>query len=90
MNNGLRKYGMTIDDYEWMLALQDGKCAICSVEPDPNGIKAASRLHVDHDHDGNFVRKLLCNRCNMGIGYMRDDPIILRAAADYIEAHQLT
>ncbi|MFD6554575.1 endonuclease VII domain-containing protein [Streptomyces sp. NPDC058398] len=81
-------YGLTLDEYAAMLARQDGRCAICGSPPDPDGVKAASRLHVDHDHATGAVRELLCNRCNMGVGYFRDDPDLLRAAAEYIERHR--
>jgi len=71
-----------------MVAKQGNRCAICGTEPDPQGVKATSRLHVDHDHIAGTVRDLLCNRCNMGIGYFLDDPVRLRAAAGYIELHR--
>jgi hypothetical protein len=70
-----------------MLTAQDSKCAICGGGP-AGGIKAAARLHVDHDHDTGKVRALLCNGCNRGIGYLKDDPALLRVAADYIEQHK--
>lgn len=81
-------YGLTWDQYQAMLETQGGQCAICGATPDPNGIKASSRLHVDHDHETGKVRALLCNRCNQGIGYFRDDPGYMRRAAGYIEQHR--
>ena len=39
---------------------------------------------VDHDHKTGQVRGLLCDRCNLGIGYMQDGPDILIAAARYV------
>jgi len=71
-----------------MFSAQDGLCAICADPPNPNGIKAGSRLHVDHCHATGRVRALLCNSCNRGIGYFRDDPARLRAALAYLAAHQ--
>lgn len=84
----IRRYGVTYDVYVAMLDDQDNRCAICGRTPDPNGIKAASRLHVDHDHLTGTVRQLLCGRCNQGVGFFGDDPDRLRAAADYIERHR--
>ena len=68
-----------------MLAAQGGLCAVCGDEPPPGGIKASSRLHVDHDHATGKVRALLCTRCNRGIGYMRDRPGLLGLAVDSME-----
>lgn len=79
----LRKYGITLAQYDEMYAAQGGECAICAATSD-------RRLHVDHDHATGAVRSLLCTRCNPGIGYFMDDPALLRAAADYLEAHQST
>jgi len=71
-----------------MLAAQQGRCAICGDPPDPDGVRAASRLHADHDHTTGMVRELLCVRCNSGVGLFRDDPALLRVAAAYIERHR--
>ena len=62
-----------------MLAAQDGLCAICGTAP---------AAHVDHDHETGAVRQLLCFHCNGGLGQFRDDPVVLRAAADYVERHR--
>lgn len=72
-------YGITESDYDRMLAEQNGTCAICGATESP--------LAVDHDHETGAVRGLLCQRCNTGLGQMRDDPEILRAAADYLVTH---
>jgi hypothetical protein len=89
LRNALRRYNMTPDELRRLTAEQNNRCATCGAEPDPNGIKAAARLHVDHDHITGRLRKLLCNRCNLGVGYFRDDPALLRVMADYIEAHRI-
>ena len=75
----LRRYGLTIDDYNRMLAAQDGKCKICR-KTCPTG----RRLSVDHCHKTNRVRGLLCDPCNRGLGSFRDEPERLIAAANYL------
>lgn len=77
-----RKYGIGWAEYCALLARQRGLCAICgSDKPGGRGL-----MHVDHDHATGRVRGLLCNACNRAIGQMADDPVRLRAAADYLES----
>lgn len=75
-------YGISIDDYDRMLAGQGGCCAVCGV---PGGEARPHRLHVDHDHITGLVRGLLCANCNHALGKLRDDPNLIRALAAYIE-----
>lgn len=86
--HNLRKYGLTVEDYGRLLAGQGGVCAICGSPPNPDGVRAASRLHPDHDHETGRNRALLCLNCNVGIGHFRDDPDLMQAAADYIKRHR--
>lgn len=79
----LKKYGLTVEQYEGMVALQEGKCAICRKTPTGDGFKGA--LHVDHNHATGRVRKLLCFNCNLMVGNAKESPEILRAAATYME-----
>lgn len=39
----------------------------------------------DHDHKTGKFRGFLCNRCNLALGLMKDNPSKIRALADYIE-----
>jgi hypothetical protein len=77
-----RKYGITLEQYDEMLRAQGGVCAICTREPHPT-----ISLHVDHDHETGALRGLLCFPCNQAIGSLREDPFLLRAAADYLDDH---
>ena len=82
--------GMTISVFEAMLAEQGGVCAICQKaekDADNTGTGAVRKMSIDHDHDTDAVRGILCNTCNRGIGLFSDDPSILRAAADYLDRH---
>jgi hypothetical protein len=74
------RYGITLDDYANMLESQGGGCAICGAEPGKGRV-----LDVDHCHDEGHVRGLLCRSCNLCLGRMKDDPSMLRKAADYLE-----
>lgn len=78
------KYGMTPEDFESMLADQDGVCAICL------GENKGKCLVVDHCHESGRVRGLLCNACNLAVGHFNDDPRSMRSAAEYIERGRQT
>lgn len=73
------KYGMSEEDYETLLANQDGVCAICKKD------QKQRRLAVDHCHTTGVVRGLLCDACNHGIGKFKDNPDLLIAAANYLK-----
>ncbi len=73
--------GITPELYTELLNLQNGGCAICGKTAREN----RKNLAVDHDHKTMKVRGLLCNRCNLGIGYLEDKADVLKSAARYIE-----
>lgn len=76
-----RKYGVTLADYDRMLADQGGCCAICR-KPEVQQFKGV--FHVDHDHATGAVRGLLCRGCNHMLGVVGDDPAILARAIRYL------
>lgn len=80
---GLQRHGLTPDQYEAMLAAQNGGCAICgSTSPRR---KDSKRMFVDHCHVTGRIRGLLCSPCNTMLGLATDSPVRLRAAAGYLE-----
>jgi hypothetical protein len=89
-NTVLKKfYGISVDEYEAMLKAQDGVCRICGSDKtsvDPN-TKKYRRMSVDHCHATGKVRGLLCCDCNRGLGYFKDNPVLLHAAIDYLSLH---
>ena len=81
-----RRFGITIEQYDAMLEEQKGVCAICGQKNTviDNRTGKIRMLAVDHCHRSGHVRKLLCQQCNQGLGNFRDDPVLLRKAADYL------
>jgi hypothetical protein len=81
----MRKYGITLADYDRMLTEQGGGCAICGTLPGEQ-TRYQQFLHVDHCHVTGKVRGLLCDQHNLLLGRFDHDPALLRRAADYLEA----
>lgn len=71
-------------DYLRMLNEQHGVCVICE-RPDLR--QRAIPFGGPRSSDG-AVRGLLCGSCNQGIGYLCDDPVLLRRAADYLDRYK--
>lgn len=81
-------FGMSLKDFQAMHEAQDGKCAICGTKDAGTHRGKSKALAVDHDHKTGKIRGLLCEACNQGIGKLKDDPEILRKAADYLSRHE--
>ena len=78
-NKALReRYGITVDDYARILAEQNGGCAVCGREP-----TETRPLHVDHRHDNQVVRGLLCSRCNTMVAALDVEPALLSKLTAY-------
>lgn len=76
----MRKYKLPIKRYNQMLQEQANKCKICSYE---FGQKQGD-IYVDHCHTTKQVRGLLCQGCNSGLGYFKDNQDALAKAIDYL------
>jgi len=82
---------MTQAEFEERLKQQGNKCPIClgAIAQLVERTKVGSRLGeavVDHDHSTGRVRGLLCHRCNMGIGALRDSAENLMRAVEYLSS----
>lgn len=77
-------YGITAHEVEVMKEMQGHRCAICGANENdlPRG------LVIDHDHELNKVRGMLCHECNKAIGIMHDDYDRLMKAAEYVGCYK--
>lgn len=73
------KYGLTSEEYELMLEKQEYRCAVCRCTE--NG----RTWHIDHCHNTQLVRGILCDNCNRGLGHLKDDLEIVRRLVTYLE-----
>lgn len=77
----IKKYNITLEDYNNLLLKQDNCCAICKI----NVKDLKKSLNIDHDHITSKVRGLLCSNCNTGIGLFKDNKKILLEAINYLK-----
>jgi hypothetical protein len=77
-------YGITLADFDRMLADQNNSCKICETSFDKPELGIGDRPCVDHDHKTGKIRGILCNACNRGIGYLKDSVRIIENAKDYL------
>ena len=75
-----RRYGITQDQFNQMLVDQNNMCKICSTE-----FKSTKDTHIDHCHDTNIVRGLLCNNCNLALGQFNDNTDNMDNAIKYLQ-----
>lgn len=78
-NHLIRNFGITLDEYNEMLAAQGNACAVCKTT-----CKSGRQLAVDDCHETGRVRGLLCMNCNRGLGWLGEDADRLIAAAAYV------
>lgn len=69
--------------HDALLLEQGGGCAICVIAE--NRRRPGAALPVDHCHETGEVRGILCDECNLILGYAKDDPSTLRNASAYLE-----
>lgn len=73
------KYGLSPELKQALIQAQGGICLICHV-------LISIDCATDHDHEKGFVRGMLCKPCNSALGLFKEDPEILRNAANYLES----
>ena len=62
---------------------QNNACAICGRVDEFNG----KSLALDHDHETQTIRGLLCMRCNTGIALLGEEPTVLLQAVKYLRRY---
>ena len=70
-------YGIDPDEANAMLGRQGGLCAICGQPMD--------KPSLDHNHVTGKVRGFLCDHCNRGLGYFKDNIETMLCACLYLE-----
>ncbi len=79
-------YGMTEDDYNFILEAQQGVCKICGT--DRADRRTERRFAIDHCHKTGKIRGLLCNTCNRALGLFKDSTSSLVNALNYLNYYK--
>lgn len=61
-------FKITQADYDKLNTKQGGLCAICQKQ-----CKSGRRLAVDHNHETEEIRGLLCMSCNRALGWIENE-----------------
>lgn len=72
------RYKLTVKQYEKCLKEQNGGCKICKSPP------GDTRLDVDHNHTTGKFRGLLCRKCNVALGLLKERTDLVMKAAEYM------
>lgn len=78
-----KEHGISLEFYNKILELQGSVCAICSGEND------GKNLVVDHDHKTGKLRGLLCFKCNVALGLLKDDFVLFFVAHEYLQRNAI-
>lgn len=76
------RYNITYEEYTQMYDNHNKRCAICKTKKKLGG---HSGLYVDHNHETNEVRGLLCTKCNSAIGKLKENKEILLEVIKYLK-----
>ncbi len=78
-----RSYNISIEQYDMLFKSQHGVCAICSMPP-----RDSRKLVVDHDHETNKIRGLLCDKCNFMLGLSGESASVLQEGINYLARYK--
>ena len=80
-NSILKKYNLTVEEYNRRLTVQKNQCAICMVQ-----FNQSCKPCVDHCHRTNKVRGLLCRKCNLSLSYIEFK--FIEKAKEYLRVNE--
>ena len=78
-----RMYGLSLEEFQERWDTQNGLCLLCTRALQKSHLCGDSVV-VDHCHATGKIRGLLCNECNRGLGYFKDNVMTLKNAIKYL------
>lgn len=86
-NNLKFYYGITLEQYNTLFDSQSGVCAVCGFPETVLYKGTLTSLAVDHNHQTGKIRGLLCQSCNVALGHLKENPVIIKSLLEYINRH---
>ncbi len=80
-----KTYGISLEERNQLINIQGNKCGCCGNEFD-NSFRG--KPVVDHCHKSGKIREILCDRCNVALGVLGDDPELALKCMEYLQKHQ--
>ena len=80
--NRARRYGLDVESMEELLEQAGDKCPICELDFD---VETTGKC-IDHYHETGEIRGVICNKCNMAAGMLRDDVEAMKRLIKHIES----
>ena len=84
-----KRRGISRDELDGLMS-EYHQCEICGTEVQwyTEMIQRANSAHIDHDHVTGAIRGVLCNQCNVALGYFQDSPSLLWKATVYLQRNR--
>jgi len=76
------KHNISMVEFTQMLEEQNYSCAVCNVHESK---APREMLFVDHCHETNRIRGLLCSSCNAAIGVLGDSANSIQKVIEYLK-----
>lgn len=81
--NFKKRYGLTVAQRDELIAQQNNCCAACGEKFEGVRGKLAPFVHHDHKLNAPNYIAILHSRCNIAMGQLGDDPILLAKLANF-------
>ena len=81
------RYGISLEQFAEMVDQINSQCPICKSELIFGTMEARTAV-IDHNHDTNRVRGIICNNCNRALGFLPNKEVLLSAVA-YLDQNDI-
>ncbi len=80
----IKRHKLTYEQWIKMFEDQNYECYLCDAPVKAHLGNSPDRGVVDHNHDNNQVRKILCHNCNRTLGLVKERKDVLKRMMEYL------